>query len=183
MGGGVMDMNARKAAAQKRMMDMMQQKAKAFVLAMEVMSSSSDEEDGAAADAGAADGSTGHDHSEGAAGAGAGEGAWELVADGDSDGGGNDGLAGKVAGVGAESGTNSVVGKVGAGSVGGRRRTSVGLRRAISAPEKPVCIVCREVTDAPLGYIGFGQRSCVLDRGKIQGKESRVHLQVCICVW
>lgn len=55
----------------------------------------------------------------------------------------------------------------------GRRRTRV--------PPPPECIVCREVTDGALGYIGFGQRSFVLDLRKVEDRDKpSVHLQVCV---
>lgn len=48
-----------------------------------------------------------------------------------------------------------------------------------AGPASPECIICREETGRPLGYVGFGRRSRVLDVRMEQEKpRPGVHLQV-----
>ncbi|CAM9510809.1 unnamed protein product, partial [Ectocarpus sp. 8 AP-2014] len=150
-------MEERRKAARKRAMDMIEQKASAFARQIDMMAaSSSSSEDEEVKDGGGGGGLS--------SGAGAGR-----------------RPAGTCASPAGGSGSS-------AGGAAGRRgkqrlkRKQRERRSSISSKEqRPECIVCRDDADrGPLGFVGFGRRSQVLDvRPDGEERSLGVHLQFC----
>ncbi|CAM9757422.1 unnamed protein product, partial [Ectocarpus sp. 13 AM-2016] len=151
-------MEERRKAARKRAMDMIEQKASAFARQIDMMasSSSSSSDDEEVKDGGGAGGLS--------SGAGAGRRATGTCASP------TEGSGSPAQGAAERLGKQRL-----------KRKKRERRSRSSSKERRPECIVCRDDADrGPLGYVGFGRRSQVLDvRPDEEERSPGVHLQFC----